>query len=142
MFLVTRQRRTDFSGIVGYPHWSSRRQRRTDFSGIVGRLSVHYGRTVNVGRISQVLWAPTLPTSRHPVVAVNLGRISQVLWDRLNDKAEWFMPDEPSTKDGFLRYCGQEQIDKAERLLIGRQRRTDFSGIVGALWKLPSDKTY
>ena len=59
-----RQLRTDFSGIVGWLSKSSlsvttSRQRRTDFSGIVGLMRLVFPlstSTVNVGRISQVLW--------------------------------------------------------------------------------------
>jgi hypothetical protein len=81
------------------------RQRRTDFSGIVSknkltRQSNAYA--VNGGRISQVLWG--YETKRQNCQAVNGGRISQVLWV---GGSFWPQPQSaPSTKDGFLRYCG------------------------------------
>ena len=62
---LDRQRRTDFSGIVGVQNsiflkTTGHRQRRTDFSGIVGSvimpLNTEVPLPVNVGRISQVLW--------------------------------------------------------------------------------------
>jgi hypothetical protein len=49
------------------------RQRRTDFSGIVGaveRLLMNGGKTVNEGRISQVLW----DRSQYDTLALNMRR--------------------------------------------------------------------
>ena len=64
-----------------------------------------YAISVNEGRISQVLWALRKPISHESMRPVNLGRISQVLWV---DITKIDPPDlvAPSTKDGFLRYCG------------------------------------
>ena len=60
------------------------RQRRTDFSGIVGDRRPTDGRgrqrPVKEGRISQVLWGAMDTPKKLSTVAVNEGRISQVLW--------------------------------------------------------------
>ncbi len=84
----SRQRRTDFSGIVGFRTACQSdealcRQRRTDFSGIVGRINCFLGghkHAVNVGRISQVLWGLIRLQHNEALTPVNGGRISQVLW--------------------------------------------------------------
>ena len=39
----------------------------------------------------------------------------------------------PSTKDGFLRYCGGLVAPPFIEVESGRQLRTDFSGIAGTL---------
>ena len=73
------------------------RQRRTDFSGIVG---------VNATAVR-----------RQGALAVNGGRISQVLWVRLVHGFQRVLGD-PSTEDGFLRYCGHKlQLQPAAPLV-------------------------
>jgi len=128
------------------------RQRRTDFSGILDRLTVLLPSTkdgflrycgewsgdrgaagcssVNEGRISQVLWANDPYLGGRCRRTVNEGRISQVLWGA--DISVYGQERvDPSTKDGFLRYCGARSIWRKMCRASIRQRRTDFSGIVG-----------
>ena len=114
LWFHNRQRRTDFSGIVGHGKSSSTvttndRQRRTDFLGIVGPTSL--AGAVNVGRISQVLWAV-------PV---------------LNTKTFTFIRQRRTDFSGIVGVAlPHDAFDS-----VNRQRRTDFSGIVDTLTILP-----
>ncbi len=111
----------------------SSRQRRTDFSGIVGTdlnlPSGIDGLAVNEGRISQVLWGYQVlhqaATQTHRQRRTDFSGIVGVT----NGTGATYYST-PSTKDGFLRYCGSLCLE-VENRPTGRQRRTDFSGIVG-----------
>ena len=109
--IIVRQRRTDFSGIVGLQVHidSAYRQRRTDFSGIVVALAGEpLEKKITRQRRTDFSGIVGLAASfqrRWLALAVNAGRISQVLW--------------AGTAPAILAKVKY------------RQRRTDFSGIVG-----------
>ena len=130
-----RQLRTDFLGIVRVWSRPPSRQRRTDFLDIVGFLNAtrcEGGRaSVNGRRISQVLWVRSVQdkTIRSNPDVVNEGRISQVLWVPITNMKN---TKNCSVNEGRISQILWSEYIEAERYSNEtRQRRTDFSGIVG-----------
>ena len=92
-------------------------------------LHFHLSLTVNVGRISQVLWGVTRPARKAKLPAVNEGRISQVLWASavLPELSFQSFRQRRTDFSGIVGFCRMWTV----KGMLHRQRRTDFSGIVG-----------
>ena len=103
------------------------RQRRTDFSGIVGwiakRAEIDHA-PVNVGRISQVLWGEMAQRIYRQRRTDFLGIVGATIWSSLYVSRQ--------RRTDFSGIVGRDKAHK-ESQAPRRQRRTDFSGIVGCI---------